>query len=465
MNSTTNVTDQLNYTFNELDAAVKYTVTVITLSEKSKLESDPAERSVYTTPSAVYNLKVMKVTNESVELSWNHSGRYDFYSVHVSDVSKLRNTTERTIVISGLTPGKMYNFTVTAIVNSTTKSVPKSVSTYTKPSRVLNLKSADNNERLIHASWTKPDETLSGYRVCLNENNTFCNKCNDFNDCSECVNCTNTTSTAAWVNFPGKTPGTKYILCVAALTNNNETQGEMVQIDAYTRPSKVANLSLTSTSQSINVSWELIEGYKEFNVSIKADGRIQTFNVTDQSSYFFDKLQAAVNYTITVITLSEKPKLESDPVEQSLHTKPVSPVWATATVLNHTAINVIWGVPTELTGNSTITYKVTAHSHRNTPNESCVTQNNFIFNKLKPGTNYSFNVSVMAGKEASDPKTAYGMTVPNKKKVTFVLMCTSETSLYCSKNTTLAEIKEELEKKFGNNYKNVYWKLKKIDEK
>ncbi|XP_073710704.1 uncharacterized protein [Misgurnus anguillicaudatus] len=240
----------------------------------------------------------------------------------------------------------------------------------------------------------------------------------------------------------------------------------MVQIDAYTRPSKVANLSLTSTSQSINAIWELNEGYKGFNVSIKADGRIQTFNVIDQSSYYFDQLQAAVNYTITVITLSEKPKLESDPVEQSLHTKPVSPVWATATVLNHTAINVTWGVPEQSKGGSTITYNVTAHSdYGNETHNSSVTQNTFIFNDLSPGTNYTFSVSVVAGKEASDPKTAYGMTVPNKKKVTFVVMCTSETSLYCNKNTTLAEIKEELEKKFGNNYKNVYWKLKKIDEK
>ncbi|XP_065122721.2 receptor-type tyrosine-protein phosphatase eta-like [Paramisgurnus dabryanus] len=460
-----NVTDQLSYTFNKLQPAKSYTVTVITLSEKSKLKSDPAERSVYTTPSGVYNLSVIKVTNESVELSWDHSGEYDFFSVHVSDVSKLNNTNESTIVISGLTPGKSYHFTVFAIVNGTTESVPEGVSTYTKPSPVLNLKSADGYETIINASWTKPNEILSGYRVCLNENYIFCNDYSDCVECSEFVNCIITT--AEWINFPDKTPGTKYILCVAALTNNNEVQGEMVKIDAYTRPSKVANLSLTSTFQSINASWELNEGYKEFNVSIKADGWDGTSNVTDQTSYTFNDLQAAVNYTITVITLSEKPKLESDPVVTSMHTKPVSPVLANATVLDHTAIKVTWEVPEQLKGDSKITYNVTAHSdYWKKTDVKTVTENMFIiFNHLNSGTNYTFSVSVVAGNEESAPVFAYGMTVSNKKKVTFAVMCTSETSLYCSMNTTLTEIKEQLENKLGNEYKDVYWKLEKIDRK
>ncbi|XP_073668192.1 fibronectin-like [Paramisgurnus dabryanus] len=833
---TSNVTNQSSYTFNDLRGAVSYTVTVITLSEKYKLESDPAERSVYTTPSAVYNLNVMKVTNESVELSWDHSGGYDFYSVNVSEVIKLHTANTNKIVIPGLTPAKMYNFTVTAIVNGATESVPEGVSTYTKPSPVMNLKSADeyetiinafwtkpnenlsgyrfclnennlfcnncsvcvnwcntnstdewinfpgktpgtkyilcvaaltnnnelqgeivqidaytrpsnvanlsltstnhsitanwllnegyksfnvsinaddwdgtsivtnqssytfnelqaaesytitvitlskkyelesdgveqsvytkpspvlnltsadNNETIINASWTKPNEILSGYRVCLNEKNIFCSNCSACEECSECVNCIITTTTAAWINFPdktpgtkyilcvaaltnnnevqgemvqidaytrpskvaylyltstnhsitanwllnkgyksfnvsikaddwvgttityqtsytfndlqaavsytvtvitlsekyklesdpaelslytkpspvlnlksadeydtiinafwtkpseilsgyrvclnennifcnkcsdcndcsecvnciittaewikftGKTPGTKYILCVAALTNNNETQGEMVQIDAYTRPSKVADLSLSSTIHSITANWLLTEGYKSFNVSIKADGWVGTFIVTDQSSYTFNELQAAVNYTITVITLSEKNKLDSDPAKQSVYTELVSPGPATATVLDHTAINVTWGVPTELTGNSTITYNVTVHSeYWQKYDTSHLTQNRFIiFNDLKSGTKYTFSVSVVAGKNQSAPVFAYGMTVPNKTQVTFAVMCTSETSLYCSKSTTLTEIKEELENQFGNKYKDVYWKLEKIDRK
>nr|XP_055034973.1 uncharacterized protein LOC129422849 [Misgurnus anguillicaudatus] len=388
----------------------------------------------------------------------------DSTSTTPETVSEIHNATEKKIVISGLRPAKMYNLTVTAIVNGTTESVPESVSTYTKPSRVLNLKSADNNDAVIYAAWTKPDETLSGYRVCLNENNIFCNNCSDCNECIECVNCTITT--AERINFTNKTSGTKYILCVAALTNNNETQGEMVQIAAYTRPKAVTELKLTATFQSITANWNLTEGYKIFNVSIKADGWVGTSKVTDKLYHTFEDLQAAVNYTITVITLSEKYKLESDPAEQSVYTKIIPPGNATAIVLNQTAIKLTWEVPKELTGNSTITYKVTAHSNYwNETHKKNVTQNTFIFNDLKSGTNYNFRVSVVAGNDESDPVFAYNMTVPYKKKVTFAVMCTSETSLYCSENTTLAEIKEELEKKFGKEYKDVHWKLKEIDRK
>ncbi|XP_073710702.1 uncharacterized protein [Misgurnus anguillicaudatus] len=236
----------------------------------------------------------------------------------------------------------------------------------------------------------------------------------------------------------------------------------MVQIDAYTRPSKVTDLSLTSTNQSITANWKLTEGYERFNVSIKADGWVGTFNLTNQSSYTFNKLQAAVKYTVTVITLSEKSKLESDRVEQSVYTKLVSPGPATAIVLNQAAINVTWEVPKELAGNSTITYNVTAHSdYWQKPDEkSNLTQNmSIIFNGLNSGTNYTFSVSVVAGNDKSDPVFAYGMTVPNKMKVTFAVMCTSEISLYCSKNTALEDIKKELEEKFRNEYKGVYWTL------
>ncbi|XP_065122651.2 receptor-type tyrosine-protein phosphatase eta-like [Paramisgurnus dabryanus] len=226
----------------------------------------------------------------------------------------------------------------------------------------------------------------------------------------------------------------------------------MFQINAYTRPSKVANLSLTSTSQSINASWELNEGYKGFNVRIEADGWVRMFNVTDQLSHFFDKLQAAVKYTITVITLSEKPKLESDPVFKSLHTKPVSPVLANATVLDHTAIKVTWEVPEQLKGDSKITYNVTAHRQKH--DKSNLTEKMFIiFNGLNSGTNYTFSVSVVAGNEESAPVFAYGMTVPNKKKVTFAVMCTSENPFSCSKSTTLTEIKKEVRDDHSKLYK------------
>nr|XP_055034976.1 receptor-type tyrosine-protein phosphatase eta-like [Misgurnus anguillicaudatus] len=257
----------------DLKTGTQYDVQVIPV--KCGRDLNPQNISFYTTPSRVYNLSVMMVTNESVELRWDHSGGYDFYSVNVSDVDsastlvtdstsinpvtdststtpvtdstsispvtvsnrttpvtvfEIHNAKEKNILISGLTPAKFYNFTVTAIVNGTIESVPESVSTYTKPSPVLNLTSADEYDTIINASWTKSNENLSGYRVCLYENNTFCSNCND---CSEFVNCTNTT--AEWINFTGKTPDTKYILCVAALTNNNTVQGEMVQIDAHTR--------------------------------------------------------------------------------------------------------------------------------------------------------------------------------------------------------------------------------------
>jgi len=99
---------------------------------------------------------------------------------------------------------------------------------FSGPSVVLNLKSADKDSTVITASWTEPIGHHSGYKYYL-YNSSDCATSN----CS--TNGTITTDT--FIKVENKTDGTKYCLCVAALTNNNTLSGEMVVIPAYTSES------------------------------------------------------------------------------------------------------------------------------------------------------------------------------------------------------------------------------------
>nr|XP_055068049.1 receptor-type tyrosine-protein phosphatase eta-like [Misgurnus anguillicaudatus] len=450
-----------------LTAGTQYNVQVFPV--KCDRDLNPQNISFYTPPFSVYNLTVTKVTTQVIELSWSHTGNCTFFLIRVSDETSKQENAQKS-KIENLQPGKKYNFTVTAVVNDT-ESEPNSTSAYTKPSRVLNLTSADTDFKVINASWTKPDGECSGYLVCLNED-SGCINCSECINCVGCINCSECASCNEYANcsitaekhkeFTDKTPGKKYFLCAAALTDSNKIAGEMTQIEAYTRPNSV-ELSLIPFSKYINAHWTLDGGYKDFNVSI-IGGNYNKSYITNNTNYNFTELRAAVYYTITVVTLSEKPDLRSDPVNQSVFTKPTSPGPATTIVHNKSAITVTWKVPIESEGFSDITYEVTFESpywnHRDSIN---VTQNKVTFTNLRSGVNYNFNVSVVAGDLKSYPSCVSNQTEPDKKIVSFMMMCSSSVPLHCNNFPTRNQTLDKLKNHFKSNLSSVYWKLKMIN--
>ncbi|KAA0723725.1 Cellular tumor antigen p53 [Triplophysa tibetana] len=406
-----------------LTSGTLYTVQVYPV--KCGRHLNPQNISFYTSPSDVYNLKETNVTTASVDLSWNHSGNCDFYLI--TDMDKPGNPIEintTKITICNLVPAKKYTITVSAVVNKTTKSVSASVSFFTKPSRVLNLTSADNSCTVITASWEKPVGEHKSYNICLNEaNNSTCvNQCQPGN-CNETTNKNFT--------FTDRIPGMKYCLCVAALTNSSQLSGEMVTIEAFTRPREVEDLKLSPFDQHIIASWKVNGRFKEFLVSIETAGLIKEIH-THYKNYTFMGLKAGVKYNVTVTTLSEKTDLKSDPVYISDYTKPTPTPWVTAIVLNETSITLTWGVPKESEGASDIKYEVTHHSVYWNSSNSTDQDKNLTFVGLRSGTNYNFSVSVKAGTLKSHPVFASNQTKPYKKTLTFAMLCTSKTPLLCT---------------------------------
>ncbi|KAI7813880.1 putative receptor-type tyrosine-protein phosphatase eta-like [Triplophysa rosa] len=443
-----------------LTAGTRYNVQVYPV--KCGRDLNPQNISFYTPPSDVYDLNVKNVTTTSVELSWNHSGNCDFYLIKGADKPNKINKTKTEIC--KLTPGTEYTFTVSAVVNETTESVSAKVSTFTKPSRVRDLMSADDGRTVITVHWNASEGIHSSYRICLNETSA-CISCSQCENCNQLGNCHYTT--VENFTFTDKTPGKKYCLCVAALTDNNTLSGEMVTIEAYTRPENVELGNLEPSDQSIFAEWTINGAYKEFRVSIEEEGLENKNYSTTDKNYSFEGLKAGVYYTVTVTTLSEKPGLESESVKKSDYTTPTPPPWANATVLNETSITLTWGVPKKSEGASNIKYNVTCYSvywNFSTPVYQ-TKENHWTFGSLNSGTHYNFTVSVVAGNSTSHPTSVSNKTKPNRKTLTFAMLCTSKTTLLCSNSKAQTETLNKLERYFSENLIGIHWNLTIVDRK
>ncbi|XP_067234240.1 receptor-type tyrosine-protein phosphatase eta [Chanodichthys erythropterus] len=422
---------------------------------------NPQNISFYTVPSAVKDLTVVSVTTESILLNWSKpEGDSDFYSVEYrkqnesqTQKSKCKDSNECTV--TGLSPGFEYSFTVKAIVNDNIEGVSSSVSDYTKPSKVVNLTSANNHSTEITASWKLLAGNNSGYRYCLYEGS-------DCTTCKNPTNCINTISES--INERNKTDGTKYCLCVAALTNNDKLQGEMVGIPAYTRPNTV-DLTLVPKSDSIEASWTLVAGhYEKFIVTIETTSfSYKKTDDTSSLSYPFRDLKAGVEYTVTVVTVNGD--LTSDDAKKTIYTLPTSPSWVNATS-DKTTIYVQWGAPDKSTG-ATIQYKVDYRAaFWNIDDTNFTTSTNITYTNLHPGTRYDFNVRVVTDTDMSLPVNASAKTEPEKRTLILTMLCSSETPLQCEKNETQTDLLKELDKTFNNGFQDlVHWKLKWVERK
>ncbi|XP_052451516.1 receptor-type tyrosine-protein phosphatase eta-like isoform X2 [Carassius gibelio] len=497
-NDTFNQTD-LFQTISNLTAGTLYRVQVFPV--KCGRDLNPQNISFYTQPSDVQNLTIVSMTKVSANLMWRKpEGKRDFYSVHVECKSNesILHLDEKCLgevcTINNLVPGYEYEFTVKAVVNATFGGVPSSASDYTKPSIVKNLKPTVKKEStFIIASWEPPVGGHSGYHYCLEEvdNSHECKDCSSMTSSSfttndKFTNADITTSSSSTTNLIMTTrsssttnnkitvcnntidnnisevvnsSGSKFCLCVQALTKNDTIAGEMTVISAYTYPKTPVNLTLNPDSQRMEASWTLEQGkYEIFEVNINTTAYKYTkeYNTTD-FHYTFTELKAGVYYTVSVVTRNGG--LTSVAAIMEGHTKPAKPTSLNA-IAHKTSVDLSWKAPDLSTG-AKINYMVKCHnSFRKELNETITTETKLTFDQLSPGTNYTFTVLVVVGDSKSDAETDYAMTEPQKRTLVLTMLCSSEKPLYCDEPETKRELFTKLKSDFTEKFKDmVYWNL------
>ncbi|NXG56936.1 PTPRJ phosphatase, partial [Hemiprocne comata] len=306
----------------ELIPGTMYNFTVFARVNDNQTEGGGVSIGLYTKPSPVHDLKVEYVGVTSVNLTWavNDSASNSYtYRIEVVNSTSVRNWTSEVpeVEITELIPGTMYNFTVFARVNDNqTEGEGVSISQYTKPSPVHDLKVEYVGVTSVNVMWAVNDSASNSYTYRI-----------------EVVNGTsvrNWTSEVPEVEITELIPGTMYNFTVFARVNDNQTEGEGVSISQYTKPSQVLDLKEEYIGMnSVNLTWAVNDSASNsytYGIVVDTSARYLKSNVTKVE---ITDLIPGTMYNFMVFAIAADGETKGEGVSITLYTIPalVNSLW------------------------------------------------------------------------------------------------------------------------------------------
>ncbi|KAM8938758.1 receptor-type tyrosine-protein phosphatase beta-like [Pelodytes ibericus] len=414
----------LNVTLQSLTSGTNYTITVVTVGAQM-YQSSGVSRAVYTKPMFVNQLRADNVTSDSIFLIWDKPAEYQSYYTYRVQTTTTSSTilinvttvTSESALITNLTPGKTYTFTVfTRAGDNVTESQPVSYITCTAPGAAQTITVTNNKStNSLGVTWTKPNGMADNYTVALTGE----------------INRTITTSSTQY-NIPDLLPGREYSITIQTVSGNcSQTAAPVTEATYPTSPDSV-NFTNIGTN-SISLSWgepiNMANIIKSFiitysNGSVTGTVSSRTLNVTLQS------LTSGTNYTITVVTVGVR-LYQSSGVSRAVYTKPMFVNQLRADNVTSDSISLIWDKPAEYQSYYTYRVQTTTTSSTIPINETTVTSESALITNLTPGETYTFTVFTRAGDNIteSQPVSYITCTVPGAAQTITVTNNQSTNSL------------------------------------
>ncbi|KFZ55492.1 Receptor-type tyrosine-protein phosphatase eta, partial [Antrostomus carolinensis] len=384
-NLTSNVT---RVEITELVPGTLHNFTVFAAVNDSQTEGEGVSTSLYTKPSPVLDLKAEHVGVTSVNLTWAVSDAASnsyTYRIEVVNGTSVRNLTSNVtrVEITELTPGTMYEFTVFAVAaDGHTEGGGVSMSLYTKPSPVLNLKAEHVGVTSVNLTWAVSDAASNSYTYRI-----------------EVVNGTsvrNLTSSVTRVEITELTPGTMYEFTVFAVAADGHTEGGGVSMSLYTKPSPVLNLKVDYVgAEKVNLTWAVSDAASNsYTYRIEVVNGTSVRNLTSNVTRVeITELIPGTLYNFTVFAVAADGHTEGEGVSIRLYTKPSPVLNLKAEHVGVTSVNLTWAV-SDAASNS-YTYRIEVVNGTSVRNlMSSVTQTEIT--ELTPGTMYEFTVFAVA---------------------------------------------------------------------
>ncbi|NWS37124.1 PTPRJ phosphatase, partial [Probosciger aterrimus] len=300
----------------ELIPGTMYDFTVFAVAADGQTEGEGTSIIQYTKPSPVLDLKVGYVGVTSVNLSWTvndtSSDSYT-YRIEVASGTSITNLTSSATeaAITELIPGTMYNFTVFAVVNGSQMAEGVSISLYTKPSPVLDLKVEYVGVTSVNLSWAVNDTASDSYTYRI-----------------EVVSGTsvrNLTSSATEAAITELIPGTMYNFTVFAVAADGQTEGEGVSVNLYTKPSPVLDVKVEYVGvTSVNLSWAVNDTASDsYTYRIEVGSGTSVRNLTSSATEAkITELIPGTMYDFTVFAVAADGQTEGEGVSINLYTTP-----------------------------------------------------------------------------------------------------------------------------------------------
>ncbi|NXS64053.1 PTPRJ phosphatase, partial [Brachypteracias leptosomus] len=269
----------------------------------------------FTEPSPVLDLKVEYVGVTSVNVTWavNDAASNSYtYRIEVVNGTSERNLTSSVnkTEITDLIPGIMYSFTVFAVANdSQTEGEGVSISLYTKPSSVHDLKAEYVGAEKVSLVWTVSDADPSSYTYRIEVVNGSSER--------------NLTSNVTKAEITELIPGMLYKFAVFAVANDGQTEGEGVSTSLYTRPSPVHDLKVEYVGvTSVNLTWAVNDtASNSYTYRIEVVNGISERNLTlSITRAEITELIPGTMYSFTVFAVANDSQTEGEGVSTSLYT-------------------------------------------------------------------------------------------------------------------------------------------------
>ncbi|NWU60286.1 PTPRJ phosphatase, partial [Pterocles burchelli] len=290
-----------------------YNFTVFAIAGDNQTEGEGVSISMYTKPSPVHDLKAEYVGVTSVNLTWavNDAASDTYtYRIEVVNGSSVSNLMSNVTEVTELTPGTMYNFTVFAVAaDGQTEGEGVSISLYTKPSPVHDLKAEYVGVTSVNLTWASNDAASDTYTYRIEVVN------------GSSVN--NLTSSVTEAEVTELTPGTMYTFTVFAVAADGQTEGEGVSISLYTKPSPVHDLKAEYDGVTfVNLTWaanDIASGSYIYRIEVVNGSSVS--NLTSSvTKVEVTELIPGTMYNFTVFAVAADGQTEGEGVSISLYT-------------------------------------------------------------------------------------------------------------------------------------------------
>uniref|UniRef100_UPI003AACB5E9 receptor-type tyrosine-protein phosphatase eta n=1 Tax=Centroberyx gerrardi TaxID=166262 RepID=UPI003AACB5E9 len=369
------------YTFINLTPGESYTFRVLTVV--AEVESAVESTSSYTRPGVVSDIAAVGTTT-NMSVSWTAAaGQVDSYSVLLYRGSLLEgnhtglSNTTLTVLFQGLKPGTLYG------VEVVTKSGPLSDSstawnaTFPNPPGSIMVESQTTDS--LNMSWALPEDMEPdqyNFTVfSLNEEFLITNN---------------------WILLRQLQSGTAYNVSVVTVGVLGY-RSTVVMTQNYTRPHSVSMLREAGISPTtVTLLWDQPESKPGYSYLVQTtnseDGFFYISPLAFNITYTITGLLSGSNYTFTVTTQTAD-GTKATPVTVSYFTRPYNIVGLEASTLNTTAVHLNWTRPLQYKNGYKYRIETTGCPSRK---HKTVAEEEAEISELRPGTNCTFCVSVMA---------------------------------------------------------------------
>ncbi|XP_040556490.1 receptor-type tyrosine-protein phosphatase eta isoform X3 [Gallus gallus] len=376
-----------------------YTFTVFAVAADGQTAGEGASISLYTKPSPVLDLKAEYVGVTSVNLTWtvNDTASASYtYRIEVTSDSSIDSLTSSVTMaeITGLIPGTLYSFKVFAVAaDNRTEADGASISLYTKPSPVLDLKAEYVGVTSVNLTWTVNGTALTAYTYRIEVRNA--------------TSIRNETSNINKIEITGLIPGTSYNFKVFATPVNNTTEEEGLSLNLYTKPSPVLRVVTEYVGvTSVNLTWMVDDTASDsytYRIEVRNGSSInnKTSDITDAE---ITGLIPGTLYTFTVFAVAADGQTAGEGASISLYTKPSPVLDLKAEYVGVTSVNLTWTVNDTASASYTYRIEVTSDSSIDSLTSNVTMAE---ITGLIPGTLYNFTVFAVAADNRTEADGAF----------------------------------------------------------